>query len=162
MKAKHNIKPIYNNESQILILGTMPSVISREVGFYYAHPQNRFWKIFEVIFNTNLSSIEKKIEFLEHNHIAIWDTIESCYIKGSSDSSIKNIKVNDINRIIKNAPIKCVFCTGQKSYNLFKKYFKVNIPVIALPSPSSANATYSLEKLVQEYKIILNYLDSSK
>lgn len=158
MKAVHNIDPIYNENSKILILGSMPSIISRDYKFFYAHPQNRFWKILEVLYNTKLDTIEMKKEFLLNNNIAIWDVIKSCDITGSSDSSIKNISVNNIEKILNNTNIKCIFCTGKTSYNLFNKNFNVNIPVVCLPSPSSANAHYSLDKLIDEYKIIKNYL----
>lgn len=158
MKAIHNIQPIYNEESKILILGSMPSVTSREKEFFYAHPQNRFWPVLETIFEVNLPTINAKKEFLLQEKIALWDTIKSCHINGSSDASIKDIEVNDIEMILNKAQIKAIFCTGKTSYNLFTKYFKVNIPVYCLPSPSSANATYSLAKLVESYKIILTYL----
>lgn len=158
MKAVHNIEPIYNNESKILILGSMPSVVSRQVEFFYAHPQNRFWKILEILFDCKLNSINDKKNFLLENNIALWDVIKSCDIKGSSDSSISNIVVNDIESIISKTHIKCIFCTGKKSFTLFKKYFQVNIPVICLPSPSSANAQFSMDALVKEYRQIKEYL----
>lgn len=159
MKTTNNIKPIYDTNSQILILGSIPSVTSRKQEFYYAHPQNRFWKIFEIIFNVQLNSIEEKKEFLLKNHIALWDVISSCQIIGSSDSTIKNIKYNNYKIITKQAHIKAIFCTGNKSYQLFTKKYQENIPIIYLPSPSSANATYKLDDLVKEYKKVLNYLD---
>lgn len=162
MKAKHNLKPIYDKNSEILILGTMPSTISRSLEFYYANPQNRFWKVLEVLFSQDLSSINNRKEFLKKHNIALWDVISSCDILGSSDSSIKNIKVNDIDQIIKAAEIKCIFCTGKTAYKLFLKNFHYDIPIICLPSPSSANATYSLDKLIIEYKQILNYLTIPK
>lgn len=158
MKAVHNINPIYDKKSKILILGSMPSIVSRDLQFYYANKQNRFWPILEILFNTKLESIEEKKKFLLDKHIALWDVIAVCEINGSSDSSIKNIRVNDIEKLINNSDIKCIFCTGKKSYDLFLKYFDFDIPVICLPSPSSANAAYSLDKLVLEYKVILNYL----
>jgi len=154
MKAVHNIKPIYNKNSKILILGSMPSITSRETNFYYAHKSNRFWKVINILFNQNLISIEEKIKFLLDHNIAIWDTIKSCDITGSSDSSIKNIKVNNINKLIKETNIKHIFCTGKTSYNTFIKHINTNVPVTCLPSPSSANASLSLDDLVKEYKII--------
>lgn len=158
MKAIHNISPIYDENSKILILGTMPSVVSREKSFYYAHPQNRFWRVLEALFSISLESIDDKKDFLIKQHIALWDVVSVCDIKGSSDASIKNIVPNDIFKILDEAKIECIFCTGKKSYALFQKFFNVNIPVIVLPSPSSANAVFSLEQLIKEYSQILGYL----
>ena len=155
MKVIHNITPIYNKESQILILGTMPSKISRDNNFYYANPTNRFWKIINHLFNVDLKNNKEKKDFLLKNNIALWDVIKSCDINGSSDASIKNVVVNDINRIIKKSQIKNIYCTGKMSYKLFIKHFPQYISVTTLlPSPSSANANYSLERLIKEYRII--------
>ena len=154
MYVVHPLKPIYNENSKILILGTMPSVISREKNFYYANPHNRFWLLLETIFDVKLNTNEEKINFLLKNNIALWDTIKSCDIEASYDASIKNIKVNDINSLIKKTKIKYIFCTGKKSYDIFNKYIKVNVAVIYLPSPSSANATYSFAKLISYYQKI--------
>lgn len=158
MKAIHNIEPIFNENSKILILGSMPSITSRNKEFFYMHPQNRFWKIFEELFKVKLDTIIMKKDFLLSHNIAVWDVIKSCNINGSSDSSIKNIEVNNLDIIINKANIKCIFCTGSKSYTLYKKYFKYNIPVICLPSSSSANAQYSMKLLINEYKQIIFYL----
>ena len=161
MKVKHTLKPIYNEFSKILILGSMPSTISRETNFYYAHKTNRFWPILSILFNTELKTISNKENFLLNNNIAIFDMIKECDITGSSDSSVKNIKVNNLIPIIKNSNIKYIFCTGKLSYNLYQKYYKdLNLECFYLPSPSSANATYSLEKLLNEYKIIKEKLDN--
>ncbi len=158
----HNINPVFDKNSKILILGSFPSLKSREAGFYYSHKQNRFWKVMEKIFNENIeNNIDcKKIFLLKHN-IALWDVIKSCDIEGSSDSSIKNICVNDINSILKSSSIKYVFTTGKKAYDLYKKYCFNNtkIDAIYLPSTSSSNiANYNLEDLISNYKIILKYL----
>lgn len=161
MKVKHTLKPIYNKLSKVLILGSMPSTISRETNFYYAHKTNRFWKILSILFNTELKTNNDKENFLLNNNIAIFDMIKECDINGSSDSSIKNIKVNNLIPIIKNSNIKYIFCTGKLSYNLYQKYYKdLNLECFYLPSPSSANATYSLERLLNEYKIIKEKLDN--
>ena len=146
----HNINPVFDKNSKILILGSFPSLKSREAGFYYSHKQNRFWKVMEKIFNENIE-----------NNIDLWDVIKSCDIEGSSDSSIKNICVNDINSILKSSSIKYVFTTGKKAYDLYKKYCFNNtkIDAIYLPSTSSSNiANYNLEDLISNYKIILKYL----
>ena len=161
MKVKHTLKPIYNEFSKILILGSMPSTISRETNFYYAHKTNRFWPILSILFNTELKTISNKENFLLNNNIAIFDMIEECDITGSSDSSIKNIKINNLKPIIKNSKIKYIFCTGKLAYNLYQKYYKdLNLECVYLPSPSSANAAYSLERLLSEYKIIKEKLDN--
>lgn len=157
MKQYHNIQPIYNKDSQILILGSFPSVKSREAQFFYHHPQNRFWKILTALYNyETLKSIDEKKEFLLTHHIALWDVIESCEIIGSSDSSIENVKVNDILSIIKNSSIKVIYTNGKKAHQLYQKYC---LPIthkqdICLPSSSPANAQYSLERLIEEWKII--------
>lgn len=160
MKVYHNFKPIYNKYSKILILGSIPSVISRNQGFYYANKNNRFWTILESLFKVNLNSNEEKEKFLLNNNIALWDVIKTCDITGSSDSSIKNVKVNDISKIIKDSEIETIFVTGKTALNNYNKYLKdkVKKDAIYLPSPSSANASFSLEKLIQEYKIILHHL----
>ena len=161
MKVKHTLKPIYNEFSKILILGSMPSTISRETNFYYTHKTNRFWPILSILFNTELKTISNKENFLLNNNIAIFDMIKECDINGSSDSSIKNIKINNLIPIIKKSNIKYIFCTGKLSYNLYQKYYKdLNLECFYLPSPSSANATYSLERLLSEYKIIKEKLDN--
>ena len=158
MQVYHELSPIYDVDSKVLILGSMPSVKSREVGFYYAHKTNRFWFILEKLFNVNLNTIDEKKKFLLDKHIALWDIFEFCEIDASSDASIKNYKLNDINIILKHAKIKAIFCTGKKSYDTLMKNFKTDIPVIYLSSPSSANAAFSLETLVAKYQVILDYL----
>lgn len=157
MRQIHTINPIFNSESKVLILGSFPSVKSRKENFYYAHPQNKFWKIMECLFNEKISD---KKQFLLDKKIALWDTIKECTIEGSSDSSIKDVIPNDINYILSNSNIKCIFTVGNKSYELYNKYIysNTNIKVFKLSSPSPANASMSLEKLVNEYKVILEYL----
>lgn len=158
MKAIHNIDPIFDETSKILILGSMPSIISRDNKFFYSHPQNRFWKILEILFSKELLTAEDKKIFLIESHIALWDVIKSCDIDSSSDSSIKNIEVNNLNLIVDTAKINAIFCTGKTSFQLLKKYFDFNIPTFCLPSSSSANAKYTIEMLVSEYSIIKDYL----
>ena len=158
MQVFHELYPIYNKHSKVLILGSIPSIKSRETGFYYAHKTNRFWFIFEKLFNVSLNTIEEKKKFLLDYNIALWDVFKFCEIDASNDASIKNYQLNDINIIINCANIKVIFCTGKKSYNTLIKNFKTDIPIIYLPSTSSANAAYSLETLVAKYQIILDYL----
>lgn len=157
---KHNIEPIYDKNSKILILGSFPSVKSREAKFFYHHPQNRFWKIMNILLDEDCSTIENKKKCLLKHNIAIWDVIESCEITGSSDNSIKNVKVNDLISIINNSKIKTVFTNGRKAYDLYNRYclHSTNIEAILLPSSSPANAMYSIEKLLNKWKIIKEYL----
>lgn len=161
MKVIHEFKPIYDNKSKILILGTMPSIKSRANKFYYANPTNRFFKIMESLFNTKLLSNDDKKAFLLKNKIALWDVCKECDILASSDSSIKNIIPNDISIILNSAPIKAIFTTGKTAYKLYQKYIfpTTKIEAISLPSSSSANASYSLDKLINEYQIILKFLE---
>jgi len=153
----HNIPPLFDKNSEILILGSFPSVKSREAKFFYGHPQNRFWKVLAAIFEKNVpQSIEEKKAFLLENRVALWDVIKSCDIEGSSDSSIKNAVPNDISHILNNSSVKRIFVNGktsEKYYNLFLKG-TLNIPATVLPSTSPANAAYSFEKLVDAWKII--------
>jgi len=159
MKVYHTLKPIYDENSKILILGSMPSIVSRQNNFYYANKSNRFWKILEIIFEEQLTTNYEKELFLHRNHIALWDTIKSCDIKSSSDSSIKNIEVNNIKKLVASSKIKYIFCTGKKSFDIFNKFIKIdNINIFYLPSSSSANASKTLTDLVNDYKVIKDYL----
>ena len=120
--VKHEIPPVYDKNSKILILGSFPSVKSRENQFFYHHPQNRFWKVLSGVVGCDIPvTIDDKKEFLLNNNIAVWDVIASCEIEGSSDSSIKNVVVNDLNKIIYTCDIKQIFCNGGKSFELYKK-----------------------------------------
>ncbi len=159
-KSFHNIEPLYDEYSKILILGSFPSIKSREAVFYYANPQNRFWKVLkEVLLWEDVPSvIDKKKEYLHKSHIALWDVIGSCDIRGSSDSSIRNIECNDIDRIIKNGNISLIVCNGNKAYELYEKYISCDIRCLKLPSTSPANAAYSLTRLVEEWSVIRDYL----
>ena len=151
----HNIEPVFDKNSKILILGSFPSVKSREQEFFYGHPQNRFWKVISSITNDELpKTIEEKKALLLRNNIAVWDIIKTCDITGSSDSSITNVEPNDIYKILNNANIRAIYANGDKSYSLFKKYFKA-LEVVKLPSTSPANAQYSLERLIEEWKVIM-------
>lgn len=156
MKHYHNIQPIYNQDSKILILGSFPSVKSREAQFFYHHPQNRFWKIFENLYDVSLHTIEDKKTFLLSHHIALWDVIQSCDIIGSSDSSIENVIVNDIEFLLGKTHITKIYTNGKKSHQLYQKYClaHTHIEDICLPSTSPANASYSLEKLIDYWHIV--------
>ncbi len=156
MLVEHTLAPIYDEHSKILILGSLPSVKSREVGFYYGHPQNRFWKVLANIYNVELKDIDSKIDFLHNYHIALYDVILQCDIEGSSDSKIKDVVPTDLDIIIKNSQIKHIYTTGKKAYDLYMKYQypKTKIKAINLPSTSPANAGWSLEQLIQSYQQI--------
>ena len=160
MKQIHPLKPIYDKNSKILILGSFPSKISRTNNFYYANKSNRFWKVMECLFNTELSSNEERKIFLIKNKIALWDVIHSCEINKSSDSSIKDVVPNNINNILSTTNINNIFVVGKTALKYYNRYLKdeIKIEAIYLPSTSSANAAYSLEKLINEYKTIKYYL----
>lgn len=160
MRLEHEFPPIYNEDSRILILGSFPSVKSRQQQFYYGHPQNRFWKLIAKICNEcEPKTIEEKKIILKRHKIALWDVIESCEITGSSDSSIKNAKVNDLNRILENCDIRQIFVNGGTAYKLFEKYQKpvIHRDAIKLPSTSPANAAWSFDRLHEEWKVIKEF-----
>ena len=153
----HPIPPVFDKDSKVLILGSFPSVKSREEGFFYGHPQNRFWKVTARVFDEETpKTISEKKAFLLRNHIALWDVIGSCEIEGSADSSIKNASVNDLSEILKTADIQAIYLNGQKSYQLYQKYLFPTIKRegICLPSTSPANAAWTLEKLTETWKVI--------
>ena len=154
----HEFAPVYDANSRILILGSFPSVKSREQQFFYGHPQNRFWKMLAAVLGEKIpETIEEKKELLHRNHIALWDTIYSCDIIGSSDSSIKNVVPTDLNRILEESEVERIFCNGKASGNYYKKYqeSRTGIEATVLPSTSPANAAFSLEKLIEIWKCIL-------
>ena len=163
MKVVHPLKPIYNSESKVLILGSFPSIKSRENNFYYGNPKNRFWTTLEKVFNEDIgSSNQDREKFLLTHKIALFDVVYSCNIKGSSDSSIKDVIPNDIKKIVDESKIEAIFTTGTKAYSLYNKYlFKdVRIEAIKLPSPSTANCKRGIEEvLVNSYNKIKEYLD---
>lgn len=153
----HPFKPVFNKNSKILILGSMPSPVSRQVGFYFGHPQNRFWKVMSALFNEEIApDTQSKIKFLKKHNIALWDVVESCSISGSSDASIKNVKINDFNLILNCTHIKAIFTLGNSATTLFRK--NTNLTCIALPSTSPANCAITFDELLNKFKIILNYL----
>ncbi|MDE7416864.1 MAG: DNA-deoxyinosine glycosylase [Lachnospiraceae bacterium] len=160
----HTFDPVYDKNSTILILGSMPSVKSREQQFYYGHPQNRFWKVISAVFGeTEPDTIAEKKEFLLRNNVALWDVIASCDIIGSSDSSIKNVKGNDMNVILSAADIQTIFLNGGKAHELFMKYCVKYVhegkpTLVKLPSTSPANAVWSLEGLTNTWRDAISIL----
>jgi len=154
----HNIDPLFDESSKILILGSFPSVKSREMKFFYGHPQNRFWKIISSLYDEKVPvTIEEKKKLILKNHLALWDVIASCDITGSSDSSIRNVKANDLNLILNNVKIEKICVNGKTAEKLYRKYLEEDTgrKAVYLPSSSPANAAYSLEELIRIWGDIL-------
>lgn len=155
----HEFEPVFNQRSEILILGTLPSVKSREERFYYGHKQNRFWKVLAGIVGADVPvDAEQKKAFLLENHIAVWDVITECDIIGSSDSSIRNVVPTDLKGLLEQTNIKRIYANGAVAYKLYMKYSfpLTNREIVKLPSTSPANAAYSLDKLIQIWKASLS------
>lgn len=155
----HQIPPVFNENSQILILGSFPSVKSREARFFYQHPRNRFWKVLSGLFHDTLpDTTDQKKDFLIRRRIAVWDVVASCDIQGSSDSSIQNVVPNDISGILKAAPIRQIYANGGTAYKLYHKYCEPQTQktAVKLPSTSPANASFSLERLIDEWRCLLD------
>jgi hypoxanthine-DNA glycosylase len=153
----HTIPPVYNSESRLLILGSFPSVKSREQGFFYGHPQNRFWRVVSAVFGCDtLSDTAEKRAFLLNHGIALWDVIASCEISGSSDSSIRSVRANDIRPILSESGIRRIFVNGRTAERLYRRYIfpQTGIEAVCLPSTSPANAGWSFERLCGEWRII--------
>jgi hypoxanthine-DNA glycosylase len=150
-----SFNPIFNEQSHILILGTMPSVKSREVGFYYSHPRNRFWQVLTESFGETFlkppQSIEEKTQFLLENKIALWDVLASCEITGSDDSSICNPIYNNIADFVRGTQIAKILCNGTKAYKLCVG-LNLDLPVLHMPSTSPANAAWNFERLLEVWK----------
>lgn len=156
-KVSHEFAPVFDANSRVLILGTFPSVKSREQNFYYGHPQNRFWKVIAKLTDSEVPQTikEKKILLLK-NGIAIWDVIASCEIVGSSDSSIKNVVPANLNQVLTQCNIKAVYANGGTAKKLYEKYSQKEIgrEIIGLPSTSPANAAYSVDRLMEYWSVI--------
>ena len=153
----HPFNPIYDKDSKVLVLGSIPSPKSRELGFYYGHPQNRFWKVLSKVYDEPIpNTIAEKKTFVLKHHIALWDVVHSCEIVGASDSSIRNVVSNDIENLLLKTNIKYIITTGKKADSLYQKYTykKTNIKSICLPSTSPANCAFKEERLIERYKII--------
>ena len=170
----HSIDPVYDSRSEILILGSLPSVRSREAGFFYGNPRNRFWSVLEALFGYDPFSeqgeegqtdsaisltdapVGSKKAFLLKNHIALWDVIESCDIRGSSDASIKNAVANDVASLVRRSDVSKIFLNGRIAEKYYKKYLAGSLDIDAevLPSTSPANAAWSTEKLIKAWSVI--------
>ena len=156
--VKHAFEPVYDECSRVLILGTLPSVKSREQNFYYGHPQNRFWKVIAALYGEPVpQTIAQKKELLLKHQIAVWDVIAECDIYGSSDSSIKNVVPADISRILGRAPIRQIYANGAKAYELYNKYSlaATGREITKLPSTSPSNAAFGMERLLEAWQVIM-------
>lgn len=159
----HELAPLFDERSRVLILGTMPSPKSREAGFYYMHPQNRFWKTTaEVLGEALPKTIEERRELCLRHNIALWDVLASCEINGASDSSIRNAAPNDIPALLEKCPIAAVFTTGKKAHELYRRFFPDLLEDVCLPSPSPANRAVSEEKMLSEYGAIAGALSKTE
>lgn len=158
----HSIPPTYDENSRALVLGSLPSPRSREEGFNYGHPQNRFWSVMARLTGEPLprTNDQKRALCLRH-HVALWDVVAECDIAGASDASIRNAKPNPLRQITQSAPIDAIYCTGAKSYELYRRLCQedVGMPAHRLPSTSPANAAWSLDALVEAYAVIFEAMD---
>ena len=157
----HTIEPVFSQDSKVLLLGTFPSPKSREFGFYYSHPRNRFWPITADLCSCNIPIIkDEKIQFLLAHKIALWDVLQSCSIQGADDSSIQEPVANPIHLLLQKTSVKAIFTTGNKAAALYKTYClcKTGIPAFVLPSTSPANCRMTYDNLKQAYAVILPYL----
>lgn len=153
----HPIPPLFDKNSKTLILGSFPSVKSREAAFFYGHPQNRFWAVIAAVFGEEKPvTVEEKKKLVLENNLALWDVIASCEIVGSSDSSISNVTANDLSVIISNSNVEKIFVNGKTAEKYYNKYTypETGIKAVCLPSTSPANAAWSFERLVDAWIII--------
>lgn len=158
----HPFPPLVDSQSRILILGSFPSVKSREGQFFYHHPQNRFWRVLSAVLGEPCPrTIAEKSDMLHRRHIALWDVIGSCEITGSSDSSIRNVVPNDLTCIFRQAAIRAVFCNGTAAWNAYCKYSQAStgVQAVKLPSTSPANAAWSADRLAEAWAQILPFLE---
>lgn len=157
-RIHHPFGPLFGPDSRVLILGSFPSVKSREQNFFYGHPQNRFWKVVAALFGQEPpQTIPEKKELILSHGLALWDSIASCVITGSSDASIREVRPNDLRIILDSAPIERIYCNGRKSHEMYEKYILPSLgrEAACLPSTSPANAAWSLEKLIAAWSVIL-------
>lgn len=150
----HPIPPVYDANSRVLILGSFPSVKSREAGFFYGHPQNRFWRVLAAVFEREVPlTVAEKKQLLLDNGVALWDVIGSCEIAGSSDSSIRNVAVNDVESLLRSAPIRRIYVNGKTAEKYYNRHLRdvLGMEAVCLPSTSPANAAWSLERLTEAW-----------
>ena len=159
----HPIPPVYDEHSKILILGSFPSVKSREEGFFYGHPQNRFWKVTAAVLGADVPvTVNEKHAFLLRSRIALWDVIGSCDIDGSADSSIKNVCANDLSVILAASKVNTVFVNGKTAYRFYRRFSEkeTGLPAVCLPSTSPANASWSIDRLIAGWSVIREALQN--
>ena len=157
-RIQHPFPPLFDAESRVLILGSFPSVKSREQRFFYGHPQNRFWRVIAALFDEPApGSVPEKRSLILRHHLALWDSIASCTIDGSSDASIRDVQPNDLNAILQAAPIRRICCNGRASFTVYERWIRplTGREALCLPSTSPANAQWSLERLVEAWSVIL-------
>ena len=159
---EHDIPPTFDERSRVLVLGTMPSPRSREVGFNYGHPRNRFWPVMAALAGEDVpATTEDRRAFCLRHGIALWDVLASCDIRGASDTSIRNARPNRLSLVTRAAPIRAVFCTGAKAYELYQRLGceqECGLPATKLPSTSPANAAWSLDRLIEAYATVFDCL----
>ena len=163
MTTEHGIPPVFDSNSRVLILGSFPSVKSREVGFFYGHPQNRFWKTLAAVLGAELpQTVEEKRRLLLEHGIALWDVVAACEITGSSDSSIHSVIANDVDKILQTAPIERIYANGKTAHRLYMRhlYPETEREAICLPSTSPANAAWGQERLTEAWQCILSAIPS--
>lgn len=159
----HPIPPVYDEHSKILILGSFPSVKSREEGFFYGHQQNRFWKVTAAVLGADVPvTVNEKHAFLLRSRIALWDVIGSCDIDGSADSSIKNVCANDLSVILAASEVNTVFVNGKTAYRFYRRFSEkeTGLPAVCLPSTSPANASWSIDRLIAGWSVIREALQN--
>ena len=157
-RIQHPFGPLFCESSRVLILGSFPSVKSREQQFFYGHPQNRFWKVIAALYHRDPPvTIGEKKELILSNGLALWDSIASCVITGSSDASIKEVRANDLAVILSRAPIRRICCNGKTSWQQYEKLIRpaTGREALCLPSTSPANAQWSLDRLIEAWSVIL-------
>ena len=157
-RVEHEFPPVFDCNSRVLILGTIPSPKSRERGFYYMHPQNRFWRMLSGVLGEEVpADIPGKREMCLRHGVALWDVLAECSIDGASDSSIKNAVPNRLEVIFRSADIKAVFTTGKKAQSLYERFFPDGMKAVCLPSTSPANRTISESEMLEKYRVIADY-----
>lgn len=160
-KVFHELPPVFDRDSRILVLGTIPSPKSREQGFYYGHPRNRFWKMMSLVFEEPMpETVAERHAMALRNHVALWDVLASCTIRGAEDASIRDAVPNDIRLILSQADIRAVFTTGSRAGALYRKYCEpvCGVPCIGLPSTSPANCRMKDDELLSYYKQMKEYV----
>ena len=157
-RIPHPFDPLFDENSSVLILGSFPSVKSREQRFFYGHPQNRFWKVIAAVYNEEIpETISEKKELILRNHLALWDVIASCEVTGSSDASIRKAEANDLSVILDRCPVRLICCNGKTAWQLYEKLIlpETDIEAVCLPSTSPANAQWTLDRLVETWSRVL-------